>query len=84
LEVEGIVGRSVQEYTAAQVYEACREHIHPHVLECLLGVGETGLPARYWVCSEGYVWFDDPTFGDLVRVDKLAYDSELGMYPIEE
>ena len=39
----------------------------------------TQLPACYWFAGGRY-WLDDPSFGDVVAFDTLAYSDELGLH----
>lgn len=49
------------------------------VIEVMLQV-----PANYWRVANKYYFDDYPYFGDVVAIDDLGYNSELGLYVREK
>ena len=43
------------------------------------GVSETGEPCYYWRVGQTY-YLDDATFGDVVAIEDLDYNSQIGLH----
>lgn len=64
----------VQNVPASEVRRALAETVPAAVLDVVCDE-----PATFWLAAGRY-WFDAPDFGDVVAIDALGYDGEIGLY----
>jgi hypothetical protein len=76
----GVPESQVQPATASDVRAAYADRASSVVVEVACsGVSETGEPCYYWRVGQTY-YLDDATFGDVVAIDDLDYNSEIGLH----
>lgn len=76
----GVPLDQVHPATADEIRRACADRVPTDVLEiATYGTGETGEAHYFWRVGDT-CYLDDATFGDVVAIDDLRYDSTLGLY----
>ncbi len=73
-ELAGVSPEAVRQVSIAEVRHMLVDVVPSVVLDVLDTESTT-----FWLAG-GHYWFDDPIFGDVVAVENLSYDSELGLY----
>jgi hypothetical protein len=70
----GVGENDVQEVSVQVVRQALANRLPALVLQVA-----TAEPATYWRVGERY-FLDDPSFGEVVDMEQLDYDAELGLF----
>lgn len=74
----GVPANQVAQVTAGEVRQAMADRVSEVVLE--VATQET---ATYWRAGTSY-YLDDPCFGDVVDIEQLDYNSEIGLHARRE